>query len=65
MGKIHTIQAVLSLSSGVVSKLCGSCRYADIDAYTERWVRWVESQPDTVRFETWQDAYFAFAGISG
>lgn len=62
MGKVQTIREVLGISSGVVAKLCGSCRYDVIDDYTQRWVAWLESQPDNVRFDTWQDAYFAFSG---
>ena len=62
MGKVQIIREVLGLSSGAVAKLCGSASYDAIDAYTERWVKWLESQPESVRFDTWQDAYFAFSG---
>lgn len=52
---VEMVKVIRSLSSGTVSRLCGSSKYEDIDEYTKGWVSWVLMQEYHPRWRTWQE----------
>lgn len=50
-GQSEMIAHVMAVSSGTASRLCGSARYDDIDAYMTGWLEWLQS-PDQ-RGKSW------------
>lgn len=60
MNKQQTMRAVYGLASGTQAGLFGTNVYSEIEAAAERWLTWVESQPEGSQWETWQDCWHAY-----
>lgn len=55
---VEMVQSIRCLSSGTVSRLCGSTEYTTIDEYTAAWCAWVLTHCiEEKSWKNWQDCH--------